>query len=66
MILADLVDLTVHHFKHGGDLGDLWCLRELGDLVGGHCQIGARSLVDIVAVDTDKVIVEVALEWPSL
>ena len=36
MILADLVDLAVRRFKHGGDLGDLWCLRELGELIGDH------------------------------
>ena len=52
--------------KHGGDLGELEHLREAGELVGGHCQIGAWSLVDIVAVNTDKLVVEVALEWPSL
>ena len=46
--------------------GDLWCLWELGELIGGHCQIGAWSLVDVVAVNTDKLAVEVALEWPSL
>ena len=56
----DLIDLTVRHFKHGGNLGDLWCLRERGELIGGHCQIGAWSLVDIVAINTDKLIVEVA------
>ena len=54
--------MTVRRFKHGGDLGDLWCLRELGELVGGHGQIGAWGLVDIVAVNMDKFIVEVALE----
>ena len=55
-------------FKHGGDLGDLWCLRELGELVGGHGQIGAWGLVDVVAINTDKFVVEVALElaWTSL
>ena len=36
MILADLIDLTVRRFKHGNDLGDLGCLWELGELVGGH------------------------------
>ena len=66
LILADLIDLAVRRFKHCGDLGDLQCLWELGELVRGHCQIGAWSLVDVVAVNTDKIIVEVALEWPSL
>ena len=37
MILADLVDMIVHRFKHGGDLGDLWSLWEPGELIGGHC-----------------------------
>ena len=37
----DLVDLAVRRFKHGGDLGDLRCLREPGELVGGHDQVGA-------------------------
>ena len=64
--MADLIDLTVRRFKHGSDLGDLWCLREPGELVGGHCEIGAWGLVDVVAVNADKLVVEVALEWPSL
>ena len=63
MILVDLIDLAVCRFKHGGNLGDLWCLREPGELIGNHIQVGAWSLVDVVAVDTDKFIVEVALEW---
>ena len=66
MILADLIDLTVHRFKHCGDLGDLQRLREPGELVGGHVQVGAWGLVDVVAVNTDKLVVEVALEWSSL
>ena len=49
-------------FKQGGNLGDLWCLWEPGELIGGHCQVGAWNLVDVVAVNTDKLIVEVALE----
>jgi len=63
---VDFVDLTVRRFKHGAGLGNLWCLWEPGELVGGHCQIGAWSLIDVVAVNTDKLVVEVALEWPSL
>ena len=68
MILADLVDLVVRRFKHGGNLGDLWCLRELGELIGGLGQVGAWGLVYVMAVNTDKFIIEVALElaWPSL
>ena len=27
LILADLIDLNMCRFKHGGDLGDLRCLR---------------------------------------
>ena len=64
----DLVDLAVHRFKHGGDLGDLRCLWEPGELIGGHDQVGAWGLVDVVAVNMDKFIIEVVLElaWPSL
>jgi len=62
----DLIDLTVCRFKHGSDLGDLRCLREPSELIGGHYEIGAWGLVDIRAVNADKLIVEVALEWPSL
>ena len=64
----DLVDLAVHRFKHGGDLGDLRCLWEPGELIGGHGQVGAWSLVDVMAINMDKIVVEVALEftWPSL
>ena len=66
MILANLITLTVCRFKHGGDRSELGRLREAGELIGGHCQIGAWSLVDVVAVNADKLIVEVALEWSSL
>ena len=64
----DLINLTVCRFKHGGDLGELGHLREAGELVGGHCQIGAWSLEDVVAVNAEKLFVEVAVEWewPSL
>jgi len=56
----------MRRFKHCGDLGELGRLREAGELVGGHCQIGAWSLEDVVAVNAEKLFVEVALEWPSL
>ena len=59
----NLVDLAVQCFEHGGDLGDLWCLLEPGELISGHGQVGGWSLVDVVAVNTDKFVVEVALEW---
>ena len=39
---------------------------KLGELIGGHGQVGAWGLVEVVAVNADKLIVEVALEWPSL
>ena len=60
--MADLIDLVVRRFKHVSDRGDLRCLREPGELVGGHGQVGARGLVDVVAVNTEKFIVEVAVE----
>ena len=58
----DLIDLTVSRFKHGGDLGELGCLREMSELVGSYCQIGAWSLEDVVAVDPEEFFVEVAVE----
>ena len=63
LILADLIDLVVHNFKHCGNLGDLWHLFEPSELVSGHGQVGAWGLVDIMAVNTDECIVEVAAEW---
>ena len=48
---------------HGGDLGDLWCLLEPSELISSHGQVGAWGLIDVVAINTDKFIVEVALEW---
>ena len=63
MILADLVDLAVRRFKHGGNLGDLWCLLEPGELISGHGQVGAWGLIDVMAIDTNKFVIEVALEW---
>ena len=64
----DLVDLAVHRFKHGGDLGDFWHLWKPGKLIGRHGQVDAWGLVDVVAINTDKFIIKVALElaWPSL
>ena len=66
--MVDLINLAVHCFKHGGDLGVLRCLWEPGELVDGHSQVGTWGLVDVVAVHVDKFIIEVALElaWPSL
>ena len=64
----DLVDLAVRRFKHGGDLGDFWRLWKSSELIGSHGQVGAWSFVDVVAVNMDEFIVEVAVElvWPSL
>ena len=62
----DLIDLAVRRLKHGGNLGDLRCLREPDELIGGHGQVGTWSLIDVVAVNAEKHIVEVALDWPSL
>ena len=56
----------MHRFKHGGDLGELRRLREADGLVGGHYQIGAWSLEDVVAVNAEKLFVEIAKERPSL
>ena len=58
----------MRRFKHGGDVGDLRRLWKPSDLLGGHGQVGAWGLVDVVAVNTDKFVIEVALElaWPSL
>jgi len=66
LILADLIDLAMRRFKHCGDLGNLWCLWEPSELIGGHSQVGARSLIDVMVVNMEKLIVKVALEWPSL
>ena len=41
-------------------------MQEPGELIGGHCEIGAWGFVDIVVVNAVKLVVEVALEWPSL
>ena len=62
----DLIDLAMRRFKHCDDLGDLRCLREPGELIGGHGQVGAWSLVDVVAINAEKLVVEVTLEWSSL
>ena len=58
----NLIDLTVSRFKHGGDLGKLGRLREMSELIGGYCQIGAWSLEDVVAINAEKFFVEVAVE----
>ena len=63
LILEDLVDLTLLRFKHCGDLGDLWRLLEPSELISGHDQVGAWSLVVIVAVDTNEFVIEVVAKW---
>ena len=49
-------------FKHGGDLGELRRLREASELIGGHSQIGAWSLEDVVVVNAEKFFIEVTVE----
>ena len=66
LILADLVDLAVHRFKHGGDPSNLRCLWELSELIGGHGQVGAWGLVDVMAINLEEFFIEVAMEGPSL
>ena len=66
MILANLVDLAVRRFEHGGDLGDLRSLREPGELIGSYGQVSTWSFVDIVTVDTEKIFIKVAMERPPL
>ena len=41
---------------------------EPSELVSGHGQVGAWGLVDVMTINMDKFVVEVALEWawPSL
>ena len=63
LVLVDLVDLVVRNFKHYSDLGDIWRLFKPSELVSGHGQVGTWGLVDFVAIDTDKFVVEVAVEW---
>ena len=53
----------MRRFKHCGDLSNLWCLWEPDELIGSHGQVGAWGLVDIMAVNMDKLVIEVALEW---
>ena len=62
MILVNLIDLTVSHFKHGSNLGELRHLREMSELISGYCQISAWSLEDVVAINTEKFFVEVTVE----
>lgn len=57
LILADLIDLTVHRFEHHGDLGDLRCLLKPSELVGSHGQVSAWSLVHVVAINMNEIIV---------
>ena len=61
--MADLIDLAMHRLKHRGDLR---CLQEPGELISSHDYVGVWSLVNVMAVNAEKLIVEVALEWPSL
>jgi len=63
LIQGDLVDLAVRCFKHGGDLGDFWRLLELSELISSNSQVSAWSLVDIMAIDMDEFILEVATKW---
>ena len=53
-------------FKHGSDLGELGHLWEAGELIGGYCQIGARSPENVMAINAEKLFIKVVLEWPPL
>ena len=39
---------------------------ELDKLFCGHGQVGTWGLVDVMVINMNKLIIEVALEWPSL
>ena len=41
-------------------------MREMSELIGSYCQIGAWSLEDVVAVNVEKLFIEVVMERPSL
>ena len=43
-------------------------MLETSELISGHGQVGTWGLVDVVVVNMNKFVVEVALEleWPSL
>ena len=62
------MDLAVHSFEHYSDHGDLWHLLEPSELISGHGQVGAWGLVEVMAVNINKFVIEVALELacPSL
>ena len=52
----------MHRFEHGDDLGDLRSVREPSELIGGHGQVGAWGLVDVMAVNMNEFIIEVVVE----
>ena len=37
-------------------------MREMSELIGGYCQIGAWSLEDVMAVNMEKFFIEVVVE----
>ena len=55
--------MVVRSFKHYSDLDDLWHLLEPSELISGHGQVGAWGLVDIVAINANEFVIEVAAEW---
>ena len=61
--MADLVDLAVCSFEHRGDHGDFGRLLKPSEFISGHGQVGAWGLIDIMAINMDEFIVEVAAEW---
>lgn len=60
LILTIFIDLDRRCFERSGCLGDFWRRWEPAQLVHGDGEVGARRRLNLVAVDLDEGVVEVA------
>lgn len=60
LIVVKFEDLNHCCFKHGSGLGELGSLREPAQLIHGHGEVGTQRWLDVVSVDLEKLVSEVA------
>lgn len=58
----NFVDLAVSCFDHRGDHGNLRCLRESAEFIGGYGEIGAQSLIDFVVSNMQEISIQVVAQ----
>jgi hypothetical protein len=66
LIFTNFEDLDYCSFEHGSGLSDLRSLLELAKLVHGHDEAGTWRWLDIMSIDLNELLIEVASDTTSL